>query len=540
MAIKPIKNFSPNTTNVQILNEIWYDASDMYQSRIPEITQANIEQGVRELMNYRPAWNEFISALINKIGLTIARTKNWTNPLAKFKMGVLEYGESIEEIQTGLAQAYAYDPEASYGEQAIFGKETPEVQADYHHINRQDMYKITVQQKILKRAFTTETGLAKMIDQLMQAPSKSDNIDEYLAMRQLFALYEENGGFYKVHVPEIPDTDAEGAARSNLRTIRAVSSKLGFVSRKYNAAKMPVHADLDDLELFVTPEYKAAIDVEALAVLFNVDRADVNTRITVIDDFGIPGVVAILTTRDFFVVADTEYTTTSAANPVGLYDNYFLHHHQIISASRFVPAIAFTTNDVEADPENEITVTGLTGVSVVDAEGNAVTEVERGQTYYVTYDVTTDPADASSNGAVITVSGNESPRTDVSNYGNLHVFAGEEATSITVTVKTTRGEFSEDVALSVVGARYDFWPNPGVIPDSDNDGLLEVTPKEPTFADNVVTIPSVTGVQYSVGGAVATNGSTHEVTAETTVTAAARDGYEIASGATASWTFNPA
>src|SRR5690606_13770167 len=110
--------------------------------------------------------------------------------------------------------------------------------------------------------------------------------------------------------------------------------RLTFLSRNYNAAHMPVAADADELELFMTPEFQAAIDVEALANLFNVAYGEVNSRITVVDKIGIPDVQAILTTRDFFVVADTYYDTTNQPNPVGLHENFFLHHHQIISASR--------------------------------------------------------------------------------------------------------------------------------------------------------------------------------------------------------------
>src|SRR5690606_834535 len=135
-----------------------------------------------------------------------------------------------------------------------------------HAINRENFYKITVDTVALKRAFTTETGLATFINNLMDAPTTSDNWDEYLAMRQLFAHYEENGGFFKVNIPAIP-TDAEAGveARQALRKIRTYIGKLGFPSYNYSISGMPVWADPGDLELFVTPEFQAAMDVEALA-----------------------------------------------------------------------------------------------------------------------------------------------------------------------------------------------------------------------------------------------------------------------------------
>jgi hypothetical protein len=54
-----------------------------------------------------------------------------------------------------------------------------------------------------------------------------------------------------------------------------------------------------------------------------------------------------------------------------------------------------------------------------------------------------------------------------------------------------------------------------------------------------VIIPSVTGVQYKMAGANVNNGSVNHITAATTFTAVARAGYELATGAVASWTLTP-
>lgn len=65
--------------------------------------------------------------------------------------------------------------------------------------------------------------------------------------------------------------------------------------------------------------------------------------------------------------------------------------------------------------------------------------------------------------------------------------------------------------------------------------VSEVTPAAPTQSGNTVTIPDTTGVVYSVGGSAVTGSI--DITADTTVTAAAAAGYVLAGGATTSWTF---
>ena len=67
-----------------------------------------------------------------------------------------------------------------------------------------------------------------------------------------------------------------------------------------------------------------------------------------------------------------------------------------------------------------------------------------------------------------------------------------------------------------------------------------VTPAAPTFnaATDTITIPAQTGVVYKIGGVPVSAGS-NVISVETTVTAEAAVGYTLASGATASWTFDP-
>lgn len=541
MSDMTIKPFRPDTPNYKLFNAIRYEASDDFRRRIPKATQADFQATLKALNNYTPAWNEFVAAIINKVGLTIARNRNWTNPLAKFKRGMLEFGDTIEEIQTGLVTAYVYDHDADYGEKALFAQERPEVQADYHVINRENWYKITVKSPVLKRAFLSETGLAEFINKLMDAPTTSDNWDEYLLMRSLFAEYEANGGFFKIHIPEVPaDGDATIQARQALRAIRAAKGRLTFLSRQYNAAHMPTAADADELELFMTPEFQAAIDVEGLAVLFNVPYAEINSRITIVDKIGIPDVQAILTTKDFFVVADTFYDTTNQPNPVGLHENFFLHHHQIISASRFVPAIAFTNGPGTEVTEVETPVTGMADIEVHDVTGAAITKVERGSSYQVTGAAITTPEGGVNDAVRFSLTGSESTRSYITNTAVLHVSADDAATKLTITATSVDdNEFIKTLDVDVVGDLVTVWPNPSVNTDEDKDGLLEVVPMEPSREGNTITIPSVKGVQYKVDGSAVPNGSTATAVPSpgTVVTAEARAGYEVKAGSTTSWTF---
>lgn len=541
--IRPFRQ--PNTA---ILTAIRNDASSDYQRRIPDPTKASLQAQLRELDKYKPHWNEFVDALVNQIGSIVVRNRVWNNKLAKFKTGRLDSGDTVEEVQIGLIDAKIWNSDRDYLEKDIFGQYRPDVQSSFHRINRQNYYPITINENLLRRAFVQEYGLSEFIVGLMNAPVTSDNWDEYLLMTQSLAEYEKLDGFFKVNVPDIgSEASTEADAKFALRRMREMAGTLPFLSTHYNAAHMPTFANEDELELIITPEALAAIDVEALAGAFNIDKADMIGRTTVVPgkDIGIPGVVAIMTVSWFWQVYDTLIENTSQYNPVGLTQNYFLHHQGIISLSRFAPAVLFWTGEGTVIEDNPTPVTDITVAGFRDSDGNVVTEVQRGSLYSLDADAVTTPA-GGDNSAVRfeLIGGPYSDHTAIAQTSMLVVGWDEPATNISVgiyAVDTDIPQLTKTITATVVGDKVELWPTPGIVPDSDGDGLLEVTPKPVPAAPtsgankNKVTIPNPgEGYDYK-DGATVVNGQTITLTADKTITAVAQTGYEFATGATTSW-----
>jgi hypothetical protein len=482
-----VKSLKP-TTNEQLLDAIRDDASPDYISRIPSATQAGIQATLQALQTYRPQQNEFIDALVNKIGLSIVRSQSWTNPLAEFKMGMLQAGDTIEEIMVGLVKAKTYDPNRDALEQELFGTEPIEVQSNFHRVNRRNKYKITINQPLLMQAFNRPQGLQTLAGQIMAAPGKSDQWDEFLAMCRLFVEYERNGGYHKVKIRDISNPDSATLAedtKSVLTKIRATAETLKFISTAYNAARMPISAQPDELVLFVTPEFAATLDVEALAGAFNVEKMALSGRIITIpkEQIGIDNVHAILTTKDFFVVADQLFETASQWNPASLQNNYWLHRWQVISASRFVPAIAFTVDQGDEIIRLNPPVTALEAITVTATDGTTVTSVERGERYQLNTDTVTT---GNSDGVRWTLTGNTSPRTYLSQTGVLTV-GGDEWGTLAVRATSTwldpnnvqKDGVFQTITLAVTGTpTLDAWPavdNPDTTADDAQNRVTGIT-----------------------------------------------------------------
>jgi hypothetical protein len=198
------------------------------------------------------------------------------------------------------------------------------------------------------------------------------------------------------------------------------------------------------------------------------DKAQMHGRVIPIpkDRFGIEGCQAIMTVKDFFVAADQVFDTTSQYNPVARQTNYFLHRWQVVSASRFVPAVMFTTGE---DDEVVVIALSVTSVSTPTATdpttGNTTTTVQRGQIYQL--DSTVTMSDASTGAVSWSVTGATSTKTYVSSTGVLHVGGDEGASSLSIVARSvyidpnnTRKDATASTALSltVAGPVVPEWP----------------------------------------------------------------------------------
>ncbi len=328
-------------SGIDVLNAIRANASSTYQERIPVATQENIRQIGNAMMTYEATQNEFLSALVNRIGRVIITSKSYTNPLRVFKKGILEYGETIEEIFVNIAKAKQFDP--SVAEEEVFKREIPDVNAVFHKMNLQNFYKVTVSNEQLRQAFLSSQGINDLIGYIVDSLYTGAEFDEYITMKQLIVDAANNGEMYAVNIPAVSSDNA----KTIVSTIKGVSNQLEFMSSTYNSMGVLTHTRKNRQVLIIDAAFDATIDVEVLAYAFNMDKAEFMGRRVLVDNFGeLTGVVAALVDEDWFMVYDNFIGFTENYNGQGLYWNYFYHVWKTFSTSPFSNAILFTTQDV--------------------------------------------------------------------------------------------------------------------------------------------------------------------------------------------------
>lgn len=320
--------------SVSVLNNIRANASEEYQDRIPEATQQNIATIGNALQTYTNLYNEFCSALVNKIGKTILETKLFKNRLARFKTGALTTQQDVEEIFIEMAKAEGkYDPA---GPNPLGRRNPPDVKAIYHRQNRQDYYAITIGDIDFVRVFRSAATLDNFISGLINSVYSGANYDEYLHMKNLLGTYV---GYCVYEVPQITD---EASAREFVKTVRKASNDLTFASTQNNKAGVMTWTPVENQVLIVNKDVIAEVDVDVLAKAFNMGKTDIQVEIITVDDFGpMDTTYGLLVDKDWFRIWDTLSHMEPQRNAQGLFTNYFYHVHQILSASTFKNAVRF-------------------------------------------------------------------------------------------------------------------------------------------------------------------------------------------------------
>lgn len=410
MATKPtIKTV--NASAMDILNVIRANASSTYQERIPEATQDNIREIGNAMLTYESTQNEFLNALVNRIARVIITSKSYQNPLRMFKKGVLEFGETIEEIFVNIARAHQFDP--AVAEKEVFKREIPDVNAVFHKMNYQNFYKTTISNEQLRQAFLSYQGISDLIARIVDSLYTGSEFDEFLVMKQLIVDAANDGKMYAVTIPEVtPDN-----AKTIVAKIKGISNSMEFMSTTYNSMGVLNYTKKENQIFLIDAAFDAMIDVEVLASAFNMSKAEFMGQRVLIDNFGeLTGVYAAIVDKDWFMVFDNWIGFTENYNGQGLYWNYFYHCWKTFSTSPFSNAVLFTT-----------ATTAVTGVTVTPP----TTELVKGSSMQFTASVVT--TGYVPKGVTWSVTGATDTVSSITPDGILTVPSTETNTTLTVT-----------------------------------------------------------------------------------------------------------
>lgn len=146
-----------NASTVDILNVIRKNAGQEYQDLVPEISKSSEIPKVGEVLFGYPALaNQFISALINRIAAVRVKSVTFNDPMNKrFGKGLLEYGETVEEIFVQIANVRVFDYDKA--EKRELKRTMPDIRSALHTMSWNVQYPVTVTDTDLRKAFSLLT-----------------------------------------------------------------------------------------------------------------------------------------------------------------------------------------------------------------------------------------------------------------------------------------------------------------------------------------------------------------------------------------------
>ena len=371
MPTMPRKIGTHTNTSVDVINAIRNEASVDYRNHVPIATPD--ADSVRKIgaiiMDYPALQNEFLNALINRIGKVILQSKLYQNPWSMLKKGYLEFGESIEEIFVDLARPFQYDP--AVAEKEIFKREMPNVRSAFHIMNYRKFYKTTVHQKDLKLAFLSWEGVNELITKIIEELYTSANYDEFLVMKYMLFRAILDGKLYATNIAD-GTTDKFVKNHDFASILRGTSNKLEFMKRNYNIAGVATYTKKEDQYIFMDADTEGQFDVLVLASAFNMDKATYMGHRVLVDDWSeidterldeifefdptyvpftgaelavLDKVKAVVIDKNFFQIYDHTDEFTEQYNGEGLYWNYWYHVWKTFSVSPFANALVFVDDD---------------------------------------------------------------------------------------------------------------------------------------------------------------------------------------------------
>ena len=373
-----------NASTLDILNTIRANASYEYQSLVPTITKASeIPQVGQVIYGYPNIANQFLNALVNRIALVRVNSATFNNAYAALKKGVLEFGETVEEVFVGIAKAREFSAEKAASRE--LARTIPDVKSAFHAMNWRVQYPVSIEDVDLYTAFQSIDGVQDLIAKIVDQVYTAAEYDEFLLFKYLLIKAISHG---KMKPVAIGATMQDAAV-----AFRGTSNKLTFMSPSYNAAGVTTATPKRDQVIFMDSDYNAAYDVNVLAAAFNMDKAEFSGRLHLIDDFTsfdndrfdviransdmieevtstelalMAKVKAVLLDEEWFQVYDNKARFTETYVAAGMRWNYFYNVWKTISSSPFSNAVVFVDNSASISAPSTIT---LTVADIIQSDG---------------------------------------------------------------------------------------------------------------------------------------------------------------------------
>lgn len=287
--------------------------------------------------DYTPSTIEELGGMIGKIARSVIKENTAENYLAVFDKGLVDNGDTIEQAIVELAESQAYDRSGAH----TLDRETSKKFAvKYFNSWTAKTYKKTVDLPELRKVLVGSKSAAEESAKIVSSTTEGDKQEQYEDIRDMMAWGRQvaDGGTGAMLVKaETVDYDTVNNTidyNGVLVALKDTISGMKFCNKTFNVAQVKKRTKPEDIYILMPYKLKNRIDVEKLAGLFNLEKAEIKDRIIETDMTNESGFYYIYVVDKWAVVDYTRlYEMLNQLNAEGHFWNYFLHTERIYGLS---------------------------------------------------------------------------------------------------------------------------------------------------------------------------------------------------------------
>ena len=343
----------------QSLNALRELSSTIYHEYVPVIDDdTDISAFAEPIMNYPVVYNEFCDVLVNKLVYSQFETMTFNNPLRVLEGDRIPLGFAGEHLYTNPAQARGFNVNDFAG---LLIKYEADVKVEYHTVNSDVQYCVTIARQQLKKAMTSWENLAEFITQLSNSLYNGCYIDEFRWTKNIISgAFKENRAVYE----KITAVTDEATAKAFVEKARNYFLNFQLPSSEYNAwaknggAGRPITtwSRPEDIVLIVRNDIRSKIDVQSLAAAFNLPYADFLGNVITVDNFDAydddgnqvydgSNIVGGIFDKSWFKIKTQDMYMENFYNANNRTMQYYLNVIRMYNMSLFANGVIFATDD---------------------------------------------------------------------------------------------------------------------------------------------------------------------------------------------------
>ena len=340
------------------LNKLRELSSELYHQYVPIIDDTtDIGAFANPILTVPEVYNEFCSALVNRIVYTQFEIKSFRNPLKVLEGDRIPLGYAGQEVYVNPAKGRKYNADDFAG---LLIKYEADVKVQYMALNMDVQYPVTFSRQQLKKAFVSLGDLETFIDGLSNSLYNGAYIDEFTFTKNIIGgAYKDNKAVIEVVTGP---TDAD-KCKAFVEKARELYLAFQLPSSSYNAwakcggAGRPIMtwSNPEDIVMIIKNTLRAKLDVEVLASAFNMDKSTLLGNIIVVDNFDVydeegtkvfdgSSIVGMIADKSWFRIKTQDMFMDSFYNPNNRSVQYYLNVVKMYNFSLFANGVIFATS----------------------------------------------------------------------------------------------------------------------------------------------------------------------------------------------------